>query len=203
MKLIRFEDVAAVPWKNGGGTTRELAVHPPGAGFADFHWRVSVADVGESGPFSAFPGIERIILLLDGDGMDLRFDGGLHALTQPLVPFRFRGEDEVHARLAGSASRDFNFMFRRDIVEGQLAVWREARSIDCTADDSFLLFCAVGRWDVALPGGARHEIGARDTLTGECPAGRIEAVPLEPGSALIAIQATHQSQAGEHHAKRH
>ncbi len=72
--VVRFalDAIAPTPWKNGGGTTREIAVRPPGAGMDAFAWRVSVADIVADGPFSAFPGIDRQIALLDGAGVHLQ-----------------------------------------------------------------------------------------------------------------------------------
>ena len=59
-----YEDIA----RAGGGSTTEIAVAPPGAGFDDFDWRVSLATITQDGPFSAFPGIDRTLALVDGDG---------------------------------------------------------------------------------------------------------------------------------------
>ena len=45
---LQFFDLATVPatpWKNGGGSTRELACWPLGAGMDAFGWRVSVATI--------------------------------------------------------------------------------------------------------------------------------------------------------------
>ncbi|HYD80973.1 MAG TPA: HutD family protein [Paucimonas sp.] len=183
MKLLRYEDLTASPWKNGGGVTRELACHPPGAGLDDFVWRVSIADVAASGPFSHFPGIERIIMLLDGGGMHLQFENGKrHALTEALHPYRFRGEATVHAQLAGGPSVDFNLMFRRDKAEGQVLVWRSANTL---ASGFVLLHCVAGVWQV----GERH-LQARDTLSGEIPIGT-SIQPLQEHSALIGIHIEH------------
>ena len=44
-RLIRASDCRCMPWKNGGGATTEIAVHPHDAGLADFEWRVSIATV--------------------------------------------------------------------------------------------------------------------------------------------------------------
>src|SRR5688500_2425780 len=35
-----------MPWKNGQGTTTEIAAFPPGAGLETFVWRISMADIG-------------------------------------------------------------------------------------------------------------------------------------------------------------
>jgi hypothetical protein len=64
--ILHLHDCPARPWKNGLGRTRELAVAPPGAGMDGFLWRVSVAEVDSAAPFSAFPGIDRTIVLLEG-----------------------------------------------------------------------------------------------------------------------------------------
>src|SRR5471032_2321477 len=74
VRIRRSADLHATPWKNGGGVTRELAAFPPHSNFADFIWRVSVADVHADGAFSTFPGIDRQIALLEGAGLTLRFD---------------------------------------------------------------------------------------------------------------------------------
>ena len=125
LKLISYDDLIATPWKNGAGVTRELACYPAGATLDDFLWRVSIADVGQSGPFSSFPGIDRVITLLDGDGMRLQFaDGANHDLSEKLAPYSFRGEDSVHAQLLGTPSRDFNLMLRRDAARGTVEVHR-------------------------------------------------------------------------------
>ena len=68
--MKQFLDLAStppVPWKNGGGSTRELACWPPGAGMDSFAWRVSVATIARPGPFSAFPGVDRQIMLLEDE----------------------------------------------------------------------------------------------------------------------------------------
>ena len=58
---------AAVPWKNGGGLTREVAIHPPGSDLGTFEWRVSIAQVRAAGPFSSFPGVDRQLAVLAGE----------------------------------------------------------------------------------------------------------------------------------------
>ncbi|UPG94054.1 HutD/Ves family protein [Luteibacter aegosomatissinici] len=123
MKIIRFDELKAVPWKNGLGITRELAVEPPGASMDTFAWRVSIADVDTASPFSTFAGIDRTIVLLEGDGFTMVLDGEReHALTTPCAPFAFPGEAKVDVRLAGGATRDFNLMVRRGVGSARLEV---------------------------------------------------------------------------------
>ena len=138
--------IAPTPWKNGGGATRELACWPPGAGIDAFDWRVSVASVAASGPFSAYPGVDRQIMLLAGDGFHLQAPGGAleHRLDQPWQPLAFAGELAVQCRLLGGASTDFNLMLRRGRWQGQLQVLRQA----CQPGSTPAGLCLVlaGRW---------------------------------------------------------
>jgi len=148
MTLLRLHDCPARPWKNGQGRTRELAVEPPGAGMDDFLWRVSVAEVDSAAPFSAFPGVDRTIVLLEGEGFLMTLDDGrTHALTEPYTPFAFAGEAQVAVTLAGGATRDFNLMVRRGRAHGRVAVWRRPDDAGLSTH-TVLLYCARGRLGV-------------------------------------------------------
>lgn len=147
MSILHLAECPPRPWKNGLGRTRELAVHPPGAGMDDFDWRVSVAEVSAAAPFSAYPGVDRVIALLDGDGFTMHLgDGREHALTIPCAPFAFAGEVPVTMTLAGQPGRDFNLMLRRDHVRGGVEVWRDAGRRVPNAD-TVLVYCARGHID--------------------------------------------------------
>lgn len=149
MSILRLADCPAVPWKNGLGRTRELAIQPPGAGMDDFLWRVSVAEVETAAPFSAFPGIDRVIALLDGDGFTMTLDDGrVHELTTPCVPFAFPGEAGVHVALAGGPCRDFNLMLRRGRARGGIEAWRTAGARESDVAIA-LVYCVQGRIDCA------------------------------------------------------
>ncbi len=113
VRLIRSADLVRVPWKNGGGTTAEVAVHPPGAGFDDFDWRISMADVAVDGPFSRFPGVDRTLVLAEGRDLVLDIEGDLRVLVRPGDAGSFAGEAETRARLHGGPIRDINVMSRR------------------------------------------------------------------------------------------
>lgn len=112
------------PWKDGGGTTTQIAIEPPGATVADpFVWRLSSARVEGSGPFSRFPGTHRILALLEGPGMELVFeDGRTLRLDDPLAPVAFPGDLGVHATLLGGPCVDLGLIYDPARVACQLSV---------------------------------------------------------------------------------
>lgn len=117
-RVLRAADYRRMRWKNGGGWTTELA----SGGDADrFDWRISIADVESDGPFSAFPGCDRYIALLDGPGMELSWpDSDAVRLDQRLRFHRFAGEAPTQGRLLAGPVRDFNVMVRRDAYAAEV-----------------------------------------------------------------------------------
>lgn len=106
-----------MPWRNGGGVTRELVRRPSTAGPDDFDWRLSVAEVSADGPFSSFDGYDRVLVLLSGAGMDLHAGDDVVSLRPPLAHHRFAGEAPVHAVLVDGHTTDLNLMWRRAAFE--------------------------------------------------------------------------------------
>ena len=114
MRLIRASACRAMPWKNGGGTTTEIAVHPQGSSLDAFDWRISMAHVGGDGPFSSFPGIDRTLAVLRGDGIRLAFgDGETITLDRQAKPFAFAADRVVAGQLVAGPIDDLNVMSRR------------------------------------------------------------------------------------------
>ena len=111
MKILRAADRVAVPWKNGGGVTREVMVWPPDAGFDDFDWRVSIALVRDAGPFSRFERVERVLAVLDGH-MRLEFEGRTVELDKQSAPLAFSGDESCHGTPLGGPVTDLNLMTR-------------------------------------------------------------------------------------------
>jgi environmental stress-induced protein Ves len=120
VRVLHFADLVESPWRNGGGLTREVATAPVQEA-GEFDWRVSIADVDRSGAFSAFPGVDRVITLLEGDGMVLTVDG-VERTLRPHEPFAFAGESDTSCRLPGGPTRDLNVMTRRGRTTGELTV---------------------------------------------------------------------------------
>lgn len=100
-----------MPWKNGGGITHELWRTPRQS--SEFDLRISIAEVAESGPFSLFPGVDRIITLLSGRGFRL-VGGAIDQVVSTVgEPFAFAGDLSLTCALLSGPVRDFNVMIRR------------------------------------------------------------------------------------------
>ena len=112
--LIPFAGLSPVPWKNGGGSTTEIAIGPPDAGFEDFDWRVSLATIEKDGAFSLFPGVDRTLALVEGHGMTLDIDGDPVMVTEAGPVVAFDGSSVVQAKLSRGGSTDFNAMTRSE-----------------------------------------------------------------------------------------
>ena len=144
--LIPFAGLEPAPWKNGGGSTTELAIAPPGASLGKFDWRISLATIAASGPFSQFGGVDRSLALVDGPGVYLEIDEQERfALTDDAPLVEFAGESHVIATLAAGPSTDFNVMTRRDRCHHKLG----RRVLDGTSEfaprgDVSILFLAEG-----------------------------------------------------------
>ena len=140
----------ATPWKNGAGSTRTVACQPAGAGLEHFDWRVSVASIGQSGPFSEFAGVDRCIALLAGGGVHLHGPGIDHRLDTVAAPFAFAGELPVQATLLGAASTDCNVMTRRGVVRADVQAHRSTCTL--AAAPAGVLLVLDGDWALQAAG---------------------------------------------------
>jgi environmental stress-induced protein Ves len=112
IRVLRAADRVAVPWKNGGGITREVAIWPPDAGFDTFDWRVSIAQVHEAGPFSRFENIDRTMAILQGR-LALHFPGYSVELDANSEPFSFAGDAACDGLPLEGPVTDLKVMVRR------------------------------------------------------------------------------------------
>ena len=99
--VVRSDEVAPQPWANGGGTTRELLRADDGA------WRISLADIDAEGPFSTFPGLHRLLTVVDGPVLGLEVDGESH-VVEPHRPCAFSGDAAVVASVPEGPVRVLN-----------------------------------------------------------------------------------------------
>jgi environmental stress-induced protein Ves len=195
MTVGRFDrdTLPVTPWKNGGGTTREIASWPPGAGLDAFDWRVSIATIAASGPFSVFGGVDRTIMLLDGEGVRLHAaDGSIaHRLDRPHQPFAFRGDVPIDCTVLGGASSDFNVMSRRAKGTADVRVLTLAQTLD--AAPAGLLMALHGRWRVDDRSLAAGEgLWWADTPTAWALA------PRDDAAELVAVRWTPRHRPNEH-----
>ena len=117
-RVIPANEYRRVRWKNGTGWTREIARVPD---HEEWDWRLSIAEIEQDGPFSVFPGIDRELVLIRGNGLRLRFeDGEVRELQPPHERIRFAGERVVRGELLEGPTHDFNLMWRRDAIDAEL-----------------------------------------------------------------------------------
>ncbi|MFT3954315.1 MAG: HutD family protein [Piscinibacter sp.] len=178
-------DVATLPaqrWKNGAGLTREIATGPDGAGIDDFDWRLSVAELEHDAPFSAFPGIDRCIVVLDGAGMTLHdAAGGEVRELRPLEPWAFGGETTLSARLPAGPCRDFNVMTRRGRWRATLDMAHDAARFEVA--DAALLLAVRGHWRLG-----DETVAPMQGLLWSAPGEAIELRPLDADAALLRLR---------------
>ncbi len=132
MRTFPLDELVEIPWKNGGGITREIAKATGPKGFA---WRLSIADVTEAGPFSTFPGMTRILTVIDGDGLVLT-QGDVSNTLRLCEPFRFSGDVLISSNLLDVSIRDFNVIFDTDIIEAQVSVVSGQAQLNVPSPDS-------------------------------------------------------------------
>ncbi|MBS0490042.1 MULTISPECIES: HutD family protein [unclassified Phenylobacterium] len=148
MHILRAADRKPTAWKNGGGLTWEVAAWPPGASLDDFEWRASIAEVSSSGPFSVFSGIDRVLTVLAGPGLELNFEGRAPIrLDAASAPFAFAGDACCDAVLIGGAVRDFNMMARRGQWSVQVQRRQGPMTLHTHTDLTLILACSPIRID--------------------------------------------------------
>ena len=165
MRLLRAENHRRMPWKNGGGVTTEIAIHPDGAALDAFDWRLSMAQVAADGPFSIFPGIDRVLAVLDGEGLSLAIAGAEAIdLTQASNPLAFAADVPVHGTLAGGPVTDLNLMVRRGTTHSMRRLVVEPGRSTLALDSTWtILFSHDGGLAVETGDGSL-ELGPMDAL---------------------------------------
>jgi len=148
------------PWKNGAGVTREVAVFPPGSSLETFDWRVSMAEVSDDGPFSIFPGIDRTIVILSGEGVALEVAGRSSRLRPGEAPYSFPGDQPTGCALLGGPVTDLNVMSRRGEIAHTVTAISTPRAI--TIEEGVLVWIK-GSGRITGPDGT-FELGPMDAL---------------------------------------
>lgn len=170
MRILRGGDRTPMPWKNGGGITREVAIWPPTAALDTFDWRISIADVAQGGPFSAFPGVDRVLTVIQGTGLELTVEGlATVTLDAAAPPFAFSGDAACAAKLHQGPIRDLNLMVRRGARTINVRRLNGPSVFKCTAQTTFVLALeptSLNGEHLEAEDGAILERGARLSLGG-------------------------------------
>ena len=182
--ILRARDYARMRWKNGAGWTSEILRVPDQE---SWDWRLSIAEIDADAPFSAFPGIDRELVLLSGNGVRLRFeDGAVHTLLPPHDKLRFAGERALVGELVDGMTRDFNLMWRRVAVDA--ALWHRplvgTMVVFVEPADTWVLHLLAGQARFA-DGSGLGQLGAGDTAVLRSTGGRQRFALDGAGEALL------------------
>ena len=170
-RLVRVDEVAAQPWRNGRGLTRELLAGPSAE---DWRWRISVADIERDSAFSLFAGVRRWFVPIEGAGVELVIDGQARIGRPGDEPLEFDGAAHTTCRLLAGPTRDLNLMLRgasggmRRIVDDE--AWSPTGTVSglfaaatglCLADTSEIVVAAgTLAWWNAAPARLRFTVSA-------------------------------------------
>jgi environmental stress-induced protein Ves len=168
LQIIRKASFRATPWKNGGGITHEAirvpvrgepSGEPPGKPPGKpFHWRVSVAHIDASGPFSEFAEHHRTMVLLRGAGIELRFGSGkTRTLAEPGEWVEFDGAEATYCELLQGPCVDLNLMvLKSESVAARVERFAASLAVSAARDETTLVFAIDSRCTLDI--GAESEI---------------------------------------------
>ena len=187
MRRFRLDTVAPQPWQNRAGSTRLIA---EGCFAADAaatpDWRISVAEISGSAPFSVFPGIDRQAVLIGGHALVLHAEtpeaGGDIVFLAPGASACFSGEARLAVREADPGTRLFNLMTRRDRCVAELSVDRGSERWLPSGSVRLVLVIA-GDYLTAAPAGA---LAAGEGLLAQADDAALGLQRMSPRGWLIA-----------------
>ncbi|WP_010489634.1 HutD/Ves family protein [Pseudomonas sp. S9] len=192
IRRIGLATAKHMPWKNGAGSTAELAIFPVDAQLNDFAWRISSARVGADGAFSSFIGLDRSLAILSGAGLRLSCQGSApKLLTLASEPWSFRGETPIYAELIDGEVTDFNLISRRADWTHQLQMLEiiEGHNLPATEQATVLMiYCHSGGPLRCQTSSAQHLLAPGEgLLLDEADAGQaLDISAQSPGKLYIA-----------------
>ena len=181
VRILRSVDYVARPWKNGGGTTRDIVVSPPDASLDTFDWRLSLAQVDRDGPFSRFDNVDRTLVLLSGAMTLHERDRRIDLVRNE--PLAFEGERAIEAKVAGGSTLDFNVMTRRG--RAQHSVRRESFSKRANVETSSGSTSFSSHWSNGLiVDGEQLDVHDTAIITAE----RVSVGPVQTARAALVVE---------------
>jgi environmental stress-induced protein Ves len=186
MRILRSVEYRRMPWKNGGGETREIAVSPAGATLDTLDWRVSLASVAEDGPFSVFKGVQRTLCVISGAGIQLQAgDRAPAELRVTSEPYAFDGEVATSARLIDGPIEDLNVMSRRGRFGHSVRrlALNETFLLDTNAH-TLAIYCQRGEI-LCVAGDASGHLQSDDTATFDQATSPVQIVTTRPADLIV------------------
>jgi len=187
LQIIRKSSFAATPWKNGGGITHE-ALRVPASG-DPFRWRVSVAHIDMSGPFSDFAEYNRKMVLLQGAGIELRFADGVNKTLRNVGELaEFDGAISVHCELLKGPCVDLNLMVSKsDSAAARVERFIESVAVRASRNETLLIFPVDRRVTLEITGGKSHTLEPWDLAVLSQGGGRISRLGAANAAASTSV----------------
>ena len=108
------KDFKRIPWKSGKGFTTELKVDYSSES-ERFELRLSRAEIVNDGEFSDFSGYDRILIMIDDNGVLLEHNNRKKDIMKKCFDTaHFSGDWTTFAKLTDGAIKDFNIITSRD-----------------------------------------------------------------------------------------
>lgn len=174
LQLRKLHATLPQPWRNGGGSTRELARGPA--------WRISVADVASDGPFSVFPDQQRLSVVIEGAGLDLQGPAGRLALD-PMRCVSYDGDQAWDAVRRRGPVRVFNVMTTCGLAGARVLL---APMRACAPAGGIAVALCLGAGPVRLQADAGDQVLEPDDYLLLPPsAGEVRFAPVVPAAAVL------------------
>jgi environmental stress-induced protein Ves len=186
MEILRESAYVAVPWKNGGGITREILRMPPES--TAFDWRLSLASIDAPGPFSSYDGYERTLILERGAGVELDFGTrGRVRLTAAGQLARFDGGWQTACTLLDGPCTDLNLIVSRERVRwlGTLVKVESPETTQTNGWTETLVCCVTGSARVTNMHAHSVELNAVDVARCLPGDGAVVCEPLGPATQVF------------------
>lgn len=162
LQIVRYDQTVATRWKNGLGEARQVASWP--GELESFQWQISMASMTGKLPFSDYPGVDRSLCVIGGDGLAITSSAREVVLTRESDPLHFPGEEKIVGATIGSEEMiDFNVLTRRDVFDHQTHRLKISRSgVTHVAKEFLVLFAQKGTIAISC-GDILAQIGEGDT----------------------------------------
>jgi environmental stress-induced protein Ves len=187
LTVIRRSSFIAAPWKNGGGVTHEVIRMPQKGDY--FRWRVSIASIDASGPFSDFAGYDRHMVLLRGPGLSLKLGNAESRRLQAIGDLaQFDGGIATYCELLDGPCVDLNLMVLKSLnakacVESLAGV----KSLQAAQGESALIFSIATPLTVSSDAGPSTRLEPWDFAVLTDGSARLELSPIGDISTLGSV----------------